>query len=339
MTAFPAEIELHNVAAPEPSPRGGAGWLLPRYPRAAYNTFGSPGFLTAQESTGAELRFVTDARHLRVFLEPLDRVIDVVVQRGDFHHAGHLLAPGVVHCLQLTPPDHFAAVRPEALRRGFDPGVWRVFFDRGSMVFHGIDAFGAPVRPPTAAEKPALRWLAVGSSITHSSRNGYPHRAARLLGVDVLNKGLSGSCYIDAAAADYLAAGCEWDFATLELGINMRATFTPEEFAIRARYLVERCLAAKPGRPLVLITIFRNAADELIAPDERTAKQEAFNAIIRDLAREHAARGVRLVEGTDIVEDLTLLTSDLLHPTDHGHGIMAENLARRLRALVPGLPR
>jgi lysophospholipase L1-like esterase len=248
-----------------------------------------------------------------------------------------VLAPGVVHCLQLTPPDHFATVRPEALRRGFDPGVWRVFFDRGSMVFHGIDTFGAPLRRPTAAEKPALRWLAVGSSITHSSRNGYPHRAARLLGVDVLNKGLSGSCYIDPAAADHLAAGCDWDFATLELGINMRATFTPDEFARRARHLVERCLAAKPGRPVVLVTIFRNAVDHLLAPDAHSAKQEAFDAILRDLAREHAARGVHLVEGADIVDDLTLLTSDLLHPTDHGHGRMAENLSAFLRPIIATL--
>ena len=48
------------------------------------------------------------------------------------------------------------------------------------MVFHGIDAFGADIRPPRADEKPALRWLAYGSSITHSSRNGYPARAASL---------------------------------------------------------------------------------------------------------------------------------------------------------------
>src|SRR5688572_27209597 len=99
----PAGIEFHNIAAPEPGPRG-AGWLLPRYPRKAYETFGSPGFLTAQEATGGELRFVTDARHLRVFLEPLDRVSEVVIMKGDFHHAGHTLAPGIVHCLQLTPP-------------------------------------------------------------------------------------------------------------------------------------------------------------------------------------------------------------------------------------------
>lgn len=333
---FGASVEFHNVPAPEPSPDG-AGWLLPRYPRNAYETFGSPGFLTAQQSTGAELRFVTEARHLRVFLRSLDHPCEVIVFKGDFQHAVHPLAPGVVHCLQLTPPDNLALVRPEALFKRFHPAVWRLVFCRGSMVVHGIDTFGAPLRAPRADEKPALRWLAYGSSITHSTWQGYPDRAARILGVDALNKGQSGSCYLDAAAAEFIAAGCDWDFATLELGINLRNTCAPDEFECRARHLVARCLAAKPGRPLVLITPYRNAADHLIAPDANTAKQSAFATILRAIAAENRERAVHLVEGGAIVDELSLLRSDLLHPTDYGQARMAENLARALRPIVTAL--
>lgn len=329
-------IEFHNTPAPEPSPTG-SGWILPRYPRQAYDTFASPGFLTGQESTGVELRFVTDARHLRVFLSPMNQTSDVTVFKGDFQHTTHTLAPGVVHCIQLTPPDNLATIRPEALRTSFSPDVWRVALDRGTLVFHGIDTFGRPLRPPTAAEKPAVRWLAYGSSITHSNRNGYPQLAARRLGVDVQNKGQSGSCYIDPAAIEFIAAECDWDILTLEMGINLRPVITADDFEARARRMVARCVEAKPGRPVVLITLFRNAADHLIAPDESTAKQTAFNEILRAIARENRDRNVHLVEGTDIVTDLTLLSTDLVHPTDRGHARMAENLAAFLKPLIEKL--
>lgn len=334
---LPSFIEFHNTPAPEPSPAG-AGWILPRYPRPTYNTLESPGFLTAQESTGVELRFVTAARHLRVFVSALDRATELTVFKGDFHHSGHTLAPGVVHCIHLTPPDLFDRVQPDALRRSFHPGVWRIVFDRGTMVFHGIDAFGADIRRPRPEEKPALRWLAYGSSITHSSRNGYPHRAAAHLGVDVQNKGLSGSCYLEASAAEFLATGCDWDFATLELGVNVRATLSPEEFELRARRLVDACVAAKPGRPVVLITIFRNAAHRLSTPDNITARQDAFDDILRQIAREYQDRQVGLIEGSDVVDHLDCLVSDLLHPNDFGHARMGENLAKLLRPVVATLP-
>jgi hypothetical protein len=331
---LPDFIEFHNTPAPEPSPAG-SGWILPRYPRNTYNTLESPGFLTAQESTGVELRFVTKARHLRVFVSALTQDSEVTVFKGDFPHLVQKIPQGSVQCIHLTPPDLFDRVQPGALLHRFHPDVWRIIFDRGTMVFHGIDAFGADIRRPRADEKPDLRWLAYGSSITHSSRNGYPHRAAALLNVDVQNKGQSGSCYLEASAAEFLATGCDWDFATLELGVNVRTTFSPEEFEKRARHLVARCTAAKPGRPVVLVTIFRNAAHHLAVPDEITARQNAFDEILRQLAREYAGRQVHVIEGTDIVNDLSGLSSDLLHPSDYGHARMAENLARALRPLLP----
>ena len=327
------EIEFHNLL---PEPHGfGSGFALPRYPRAVRDVLESPGFLTANEATGGEIRFVTDALHLRIFLTADVQDMEVDVFRGAFWHSTHLLKQGGVSNIQVTPPDRFSIMRPAALLRGgFHPDVWRVILDRGSVVFHGLETFGQAVRQPTMGETPAIRWLAYGSSITHSSKNGYPAHAARLLGVDVQNKGLSGSCYIEREAADFLAADCEWDFATLELGINMRLQFTAEEFERRARYLVRRCVEAKPGRPVVLVSIYPNFANDLAAPAETAERQAAFDHILRQIADEHRGNNVHLIEGGSILTDLSWLGVDLLHPTDYGHARMGENLARALEPFV-----
>jgi lysophospholipase L1-like esterase len=318
----------------------GDGFLLARYPGAVRHAMESPGFLTSQESTGGEMRFVTPAMHARVCLSALNQDVEVAVYRGNFQHSSQTLRQGVSHCLQLTPPERFPQVRPEVLAAsGFHPDVWRIVFNRGAAVFQWLETFGQAVRPPDKLEKPRLRWLAYGSSITHSSMNGYPHQAARRLGVDVLNKGLSGSCYIEAEAVEFLAADCEWDFATLELGINMRDRFTPAEFARRARHLVRRCLEAKPGRPIFLITVFPNFASRphALVPDASTGKEEAFIRDLRQIAQDYRDEGVRLIEGSDIVDDFSYMSTDLLHPTEYGHNLMGQNLARTLAPTVAQL--
>ena len=293
--------------------------------------------MTAQEATGVEIRFVTEARHVRVFISSLERPSEITVFKGNFWHSSQTLMPGGIASIHLTPPDLFKEIRPEALRSGFDPAVWRILFCRGTMAYHGLDAFGSDVRPPFAQEKPSIRWLAYGSSITHSSRQGYPQCAANLLGVDVMNKGMSGSCFIDDTAVDFIADGCDWDMATLEMGINMRIQYTVEEFERRARHMVSRCMAAKPGRPIVLITLFRNFANHFIEPNEITAKEESFDRVIRAIARENQGANVHLVEGREIVDHLSLLSSDLLHPSDHGHARMGENLARILKPIMESI--
>jgi len=328
-----SSLEFHNLI-PEPCASGG-GLLLPRYPRQVRGRMESPGFYTSEESAGGELRFVTPALHLRVYVTCLTQDGEVAVYRGEFLHSVHQVRQGGLQCIHVAVPEMFARVQPAALSGAFHSDVWRFVFNRGAYVLQGVETFGQPIRPPRAEEKPKLRWLAYGSSITHSSRNGYPHQAARRLGVDVQNKGLSGSCYIEREAADFIAAECEWDLATLELGINMRNQFTAEEFEKRARYLVHRCQEAKPGRPLFLISIFPNAANHLIEPDHGAKNQAEFVAILNRIADENRGKNVTLFDGGAILKNFSSLGVDLLHPSDFGHVLMGENLANLLRPLLP----
>ena len=93
----------------------------------------------------------------------------------------------------------------------------------------------AIAKKPGEDEKPRRRWLAYGSSITNVG-SWYVHHAALRLLADVFNKGMCGSCLCEPEVAGWLPSCESWDFATLELGVNMRGGFSAMEFEKRARF-------------------------------------------------------------------------------------------------------
>ncbi|EIQ01795.1 lysophospholipase L1-like esterase [Opitutaceae bacterium TAV1] len=334
----PSTLEFHNC---HPEPREGGVWQLPRYPANVRHALNERGRMVSMDSCGVELRFVTPAQNIRITLTAEDADVEVQVYRGPFLLATHRLARGVPTALHLTPPERFPEATDAALASGgWSPDVWRIAPGRAACLFHHIETFGHPVRPPAASEKPAITWLAYGSSITHSHHGGYPYHAARLLHWNLLGKGLSGACHIEKEAADYLAATAaevKADIVTAELGVNMRGGYTVEEFSRRAAGFVKTMRAVNPDTPLVLITAFTNSAHHSRAPRDDFERLHGFDAVLRDIASRASAVGdsrLHLVEGAEILPDLTLLSADLLHPSPSGHALMGHNLAERLRPLA-----
>lgn len=329
-------IVFHNAGALE-SLCGMPGLCPVRVPAAVRHRLCGGTRVVSQQSNGVELRFVAPAGKVRLAFAAQDQDVQLHVYRGEFDVSNPTVPAGMQRVITLDPPERFGLTQAAELKSGaFSPDVWRVVISGGVLGFLGLDDFGTPVRPPVAGETPAVRWLAYGSSITQSWAKGYPHQAARRLGVDVLNKGMSGNCHIEPEMADYLAE-LDWDIATLELGVNMRVRYTPEEFETRARYLLDRLRAAKPDAPLVLITIFRNLDHFPVATPTPPAaeSQAAFDRILRQLHQERNDPNLHLLEGLDLLKDFSGLSADLLHPSDYGHQQMGENLANALRPLLP----
>jgi hypothetical protein len=102
-----------------------------------------------------------------------------------------------------------------------------------------------------------LTWLAYDSSITNSDAMGFPHQAARLLGVDVMKMGLSRTCHMEPGMIDYLC-GLDFDFAICEVGVNMRGSFDRNEYERCAPYLIDTSEQRHGGKPLRMITPFPN---------------------------------------------------------------------------------
>jgi lysophospholipase L1-like esterase len=256
---------------------------------------------------------------------------------GDHRHDHVLLQPGVQTCIELNVPEKLANLRPELQRgRRFAAHVWRIFFERSRVALHHLDAHGYAVRAPSAEEKPALRWLAHGSSITNGAAatrhaNCYVQQAAWRLGVDVLNQGMSGSCCLEPVMAEWLASRDDGDFATLELGINVIGSIEVDEFQRRVVHFLGTLRARHPSKRNAVITLFPFDA-HFSAPDApRRQKADAFDAVLREQA---AALAMPVIEGQHLLTDLGGLSTDGLHPADHGMFQMGEHLAAALRPLL-----
>lgn len=343
--------ELYNVAELE-RVEGIGGVVLQRYPLAIRNILGrgrrETGRVKSRSASGCEIRFVTDSDTVAVTLTGVETDAAVSVYNGDIFQSVHRLPRGVPTRLELHMPDLSGVTEDFYAKRRFSHRVWRIFIERGmapsdqySVALGDIDAFGHEIRPPRPDEVPSVRWLAYGSSITHGTGSTFHHgcniqQAAARLGVDVLNMAIGGACFCEPEIADFLAS-LDWDFATLELGVNMRTLFTPEEFESRARNLVRRCLTARPGAPVALITVYPNADDFASdAHSERAAANRTFREILRKIHRGSGCRDLYLIEGRDILTEIDGLSFDRIHPSDYGHAIMGQHLAEKLSAILRG---
>lgn len=326
-------VELHNVVEIENHP-GLPGVVLRRVPRAVREKLDVKTRRLAGLSSGCEIRFVVDEVSPRVSLMAQDDT-EVQVYAGDFLVAKHAVPGGVIKTLALESPPGFANVKASALHRTFSPNVWRIGCNRTDVALVGIETFGAAIRPPSESEKPRTRWLAYGSSITHSNfETGYPHVAARMLGVDVLNLGHSGSCRAESAMADFLATRNDWDFATAELGINMRGSFTTDEFRDRCTYLIHRIVDANPTKPVCIITHFPTGATHRVEEDQGATREREFDQTLRDIVSAKKHPKLHLIEGASILDRFDLHTIDLVHPSTVGQVRMGMNLAQKLSELI-----
>lgn len=345
MNMLHQNIYFHNVTELETSPHT-PGWKLQRFPKEVRYSLEEKGRTKAVQSNGCELRFVTDAKHVRVMVSSQEADGQVLVFKGDFLHSSHQLKAGVIHTLQLEAPERFPDVHPEVLNNSaFSSKVWRVFFERFNGVFHGIEAFGFEVRPPLPHEIPRLTMFAYGSSITQgagalSNYNCYVQQTGRRLGIDVLNLGLSGSCYCEQGLADHIAERDDWDIGFLEIGVNMRGVYTVEEFQQRAVYLLDRIIERHPEKPLFVTTMYPNRAtysQEGSAIFAYRDSEQQFNDVLIRYAADKKHANLQLLQGEQIMSDFTSLTSDLIHPSDYGHIRMAEALSGMIQPVIDRL--
>lgn len=325
-TVEEATIEYFNIAELDPVEGWPGAYRLVRFPAGLNPSYRLGGKVTARDSVGCELRFVPEQWQTRVRLSCATPA-RVHFFQGAYWRDVLEMETGRIYDWDVNLEEALRAASGVIRTQSpWSTDMVRLQVESGAVHLHAIDSFGFPIRVPKREEQPSIRWLAYGSSITHASTRGYVFQAAARLGVDVLDKGMSGSCGVEPETARFLAEDCDWDFATLEWGINLRTSIDPDEFEGRVEASLDSFL--KSGKPVFLITIFPNGSRW---GDPRQVqfreREEAFDDVLRRAHARRNASNFHLIEGNQIVERASWLAGDLVHPTVDGHNLMGEQLA------------
>jgi len=319
------------------------GLLLQRVPERVRTDLNDGAQSRMRHPAGVELRFVPDGTvELTLSVLPggsADRAT-VRVFWGPIQGTEEFVIGQEPRTIELSIPEKLTRLDPAAVEDlAFDPRVCRVCLPGehrgGYTLYHGA---AGEYRPPTEAELPDRRYLAYGTSITEGEAPlgehlTYANQTARRLGADLINLGSCGSAYCDEAIGGHIAARDDWDVATLSISTNMVGTFSPDRFRERAERLVDAIATAHPEKPIACITLFRSARD-VVEGHERGPTCERFREELRAVVDETSHDNVYLLEGEELLPDISGLTTDLAHPGDGAMIDIAENLAAELAPLL-----
>ncbi|HOL21889.1 MAG TPA: SGNH/GDSL hydrolase family protein [bacterium] len=322
-------VWLHNVAELLDVEDGVILTRVPDRLRMAVN----PGVQSmAIQPAGVELRFNLKSKEARIGMRCKEEGIFVgEVYQGDFLVDSFFVSNRDSEVVVSTP------VKIEKLkelsrkeRMPFDAGLTRVILPyRATCVIKNIEG---EFEPPRKEQLPAIRYLAYGSSITHGATairptGTYAMRTAQLLGVDLINLGFGGSALCEKEMADYIAGRNDWDFATLEMGINMVGGFDASVFRNRVEYFVPAIAKAHPEKYIFCIDMF---SFHLGLKGERK-KQKEFRDIVKDVATGIKSDKVIHIDGRKLLKNWSGLCTDLVHPSPSGMEEIARNLAGVIR--------
>ena len=347
-------VELHNIAEVHRC-AGAKGVRLQRVPEHVRKCLSETAKMQMLSPASAEIRFVCDDPPARITLScPGGGIAHATLFYGMFPWAprlgesllGRYVIGQEAQTIEIAAPEHLHRLDPEYFRgMPFSAKVCRLML--GDLYcgwgLHLLRIEGRSIRPPKAQELPPVRYLAYGTSITHGAWATGPHltyasQAARRLGADLINLGVCGSAHCEPALADHIAGRQDWDFATLALSVNMMG-FTIKEFHKRVSYMVNTVAGADTARPVVCITIypcFREFGGRFDGGDDKGVPEE-YRQALRDAVQTSPHPNVHLIEGAEILTDISGLSADLIHPGDDGMILIGQNLAQRLKPLVAGL--
>ena len=327
-------VELSNVAE-----INGENSLV-RIPDKLRTTLNESAKSSALSPAGCEIRFNLKSETGKIILKLKNKpgVFFPVaeVYQGVFKSASYSIAAEPTE-IPIAFPQNIELLDKISKEKNlpFDSRLFRVILPYSAAI--GIPEIEGDFAPPTKEQTPQTKYLAYGSSITHGSTairptGTYAMRTAQLLGVDLINLGFGGGAHCESQLADYIAERNDWDFATLELGINMVGSFETAEFKKRVEYFIKKIATTHPDQWIFCIDLFTFYADF----DAASTKQNEFRKIVKETVEKLNMPKLIHLDGREILKSSSvLMAGDLVHPSPEGMEEMAGNLATIAKQALP----
>lgn len=333
-------IELFNVAEAVQVP-GRPGVLLQRVPEEVRGLLREVSQTQLRQAACCEIRFVSDWKPVNVTLVSYGTPCMASIYLGDFQVGQQMISTEPTKITVTIPSPHFLS-QPDfdASLFPFSPAVSRVMFAGQEIHFLSIE--GESIRPPKKEETPQLRFLAYGTSITQgyaatNSELTYVKQLAWRLGADAINLGVSGSAFCEKPITDYIVSRDDWDFATLCLSVNMLNQEVPAaSFSEIAKEMIMAIAKKSPQKPVFCISLLPSCMDIGFRWPERnpTSTADEYRRVIQTIVEEANLSNLHYIDGKQLISNLTGLSHDLLHPSDHGMIEIGEKLAKLIRPLL-----
>lgn len=315
-------IEFHNVEELESCGKGYMMWRLPKLVRSQVNE--GIRDLVSRYSTGVELRFKLAGDSVDIILKA-DKDAEAQVAyvfygsiQGGWQTSSFVIGTEETR-IHIGRPGHMDVLRQitDQYRLPYSPEVVRIVLPYGRCSYIGAEG---EVMPPAPSDVPQETYLAYGSSITHGSLAlaapyTYPFRIAQKLGCDYINLGFAGNAQMEEAMAEYIVSRKDWDFASVEMGINVVKDFTADWFEEQIDRFTG--ILSKDKRPIFATDIFQCSE-----PDQD--KVEVF----RNIVKKYASERLIYKEGKAILGCSAHVSADLVHPSLEGMEDIVNNWSR-----------
>ena len=304
-------IDFHNV---EEIRQEEKGYRLYRFPLAVAKKMDEGAERISCMSTGIELRFKIKGEAVDIWMqaEAAEEAQVAYIYYGNFQ-GGWYSSSKVI--LEEKTKLHFERIKNlEVIKKisdeqklSFNPEVVRVVLPYGNCLFVGVDG---EVEAPNKEDYPEKTYLAYGSSITHGSLAlaapyTYPFQIAQKLSCDYLNLGMAGSARLEEAFAKYIVNRKDWDFLSLEIGINMIHNYEEENFENRVKEFFG--ILAQDQRPVFVTSIFGYQGD---------FQERAKN--FRTIVRKYMPDQFVFTDGLELLNCPSYISADLTHPSLEG---------------------